>query len=135
MPGAFVIKSVTASQLYQLNLVDLNPDFANTWSSDPASNSDNSAHLSYTGDFSEFGIGGAPFPKSTNCALGGLSCYLGWEDRPFPGADSDFNDLVFALQFTPDEVPGTPEPTSMTLLGSGLIALGALMRRRRRKAA
>jgi PEP-CTERM motif len=114
---------------------------ANVWSSDPGLNSDGKAHLALTDTFSDFKLPGhlvAPFPVTTNCVGGGLSCYLGWEDRPNPNPsnpNTDFNDLVFAEQFTPTTVTGTPEPASMTLLGSGLIALGMVMRRRRRKAA
>jgi hypothetical protein len=135
-----VTEAVIAGNVYNLSLNDLS--FVNTWSSDPTFNSDHSNHLASTNTFSDFRLGaGPPFldpppvPITTNCALAG--CYLGWEDRPFPGADADYNDLVFAMQFTPttDTPTDTPEPASMALLGSGLIAIGVAMRRRRRRAA
>jgi PEP-CTERM motif len=140
-PGNVITESVISGQVYKLTLTDTS--VANIWSSDPALNTADGgkAHLALTDTFSDFNLPGhpnAPFPVTTNCVGGGLSCYLGWEDRPNPNPNNpltDFNDLVFAEQFTPTTVTGTPEPASMTLLGSGLIALGMMMRRRRRKAA
>jgi hypothetical protein len=125
-----VITGVT----YQLNLVDLTTP--NTWSSDPALNTvDNSVHLAGSDVFSDFNLPlnpiNPPLAVSTNCAFAG-GCYLGWEDRAFPSADGDFNDLVFGLQFTsdPDPVP-VPEPTALSLIGMGLLGLGAMARRHR----
>ena len=115
---------------YQLNLVDLTTP--NTWSSDPALNTvDNSVHLAGNNVFSDFNLPlnpmNPPFPVSTNCAFAG-GCYLGWEDRAFPSADGDFNDLVFALQFTSNAA--IPEPSTLGLIGLGLLGLGAMRRRR-----
>jgi hypothetical protein len=135
-PGDVATFAVLSGVTYTLTLKDLS--VVNTWSSDPALNSDGKPHLAYTDTFSDFHIGAPPVTVNTNCAAGGLACYLGWEDRPNPNPNNpatDYNDLVFAEQFTPSETPGIPEPASMTLLGSGLIALGLMMRRRRRKAA
>ena len=73
---------------------------------------------------------------STNCALVS-GCYFGWEDLPGPGADDDFNDLVFALQFTPISSRSVdlrgdpvPEPGTLTLLCVGLLGLGFITHRR-----
>ena len=85
-------------------------------------------HLAATGNFADFMIGAPPVPINSNCAIA-LNCYLGWEDLP-PTSDSDFNDLVFALQFTPTE--GVPEPTSLALLGGGLLGFAAIRRLRNR---
>jgi Domain of unknown function (DUF4114)/PEP-CTERM motif len=134
--GATVHQTVVAGQTYQLRLDDTSTGDA--WSSNPASNWDNQAHLASTGSFSDFHLGPtAPRPVSADCAL--LSgCYFGWEDRPGPGADRDFNDLVFAVQFTPatprSVSPGpdpVPEPGTLTLLCAGLLGLGGFIPRRR----
>lgn len=132
--GAVVRQTVVAGT-YQIIMRDSSTGY--TWSSDPASNQDNMAHLAATSTFSDFHLGStAPLPVSTNCAL--LSgCYLGWEDRLQPGVDRDFNDLVFALQFTPasrrveklDPIP-VPEPDILTSLCACLLGLGLVAHRR-----
>jgi hypothetical protein len=136
--GSAVDETVVAGQVYQLSLHD--DHTGDTWSSDPAFNWDGLVHLASTGVFSDFHLGTtAPKPVTTNCAIAG-SCYLGWEDRP-PGADEDFNDLVFAVQFTPTSPRSgragdpVPEPSALTLLFAGLVGLGFVARqcgRRRR---
>jgi len=66
-------------------------------------------------------------------AIRGFESYLlAWEDRDYGGSvgyqtDNDFNDLL--VELTPAEA--IPEPSSVTLLGSCLIAAIALARRRR----
>jgi len=132
--GTMIHQAVVAGQTYQLSLHD--DRTGDTWFSDPASNRDGLAHLASTGILSDFHLGStAPTPVGTSCAL--LSgCYFGWEDRPRPEADNDYNDLVFALQFTPasprnvdlDAVP-VPEPGILTLLSAGLFSLGFISRR------
>jgi hypothetical protein len=133
--GDVVHETVVSGQIYQLSLRDNNT--GDPWSSDPASNWDGQPHLASTSTFSDFQLGAAvPTPVSTDCALVS-GCYFGWEDRPRPGADNDFNDLVFALQFTPisprrvDPVGDPiPEPRTLILLCVGLLGLGFITYRR-----
>ena len=130
---AVVHQIVVGGQTYQISLHDSST--GNTWFSAPASNQDRRAHLASTSIFSDFHLGPTTTATvSTNCAL--LSgCYLGWEDRSQPGADKDFNDLVFALQFTPartvnlDPIP-VPEPGVLATLCAGLLGLGFITHRR-----
>lgn len=131
-----ITETVVAGQVYELSLH--NDKNRATWSSDPASNPGGLAHLAGTNDFSDFHLGAvAPTPVSTNCAIAG-SCYFGWED--LPRRDDDFNDLVFALQFTATD-PGNPGPVSdpvsvpepdvLALIGTGLLGLGFTVRKRK----
>jgi hypothetical protein len=110
--GDAILQIVVAGQIYQLGL--RNNSTGDTWSSDPASNWDGQLHLASTNTFSDFHLGAAvPTLVSTDCALVS-GCYFGWEDLPGPGADDDFNDLVFALQFTPTSPSYSPyEPASI----------------------
>jgi hypothetical protein len=50
---------------------------------------------------------------------------LAWEDILGQGSDRDFNDFVAIVE----SVSGVSEPTTLALLGLGLLALGALKRR------
>jgi len=132
--GDVIQQIVVADQIYLFGLRNISA--GDTWSSDPALNWDGVAHLASTSTFSDFHLGAAPTPVSTGCALVS-GCYFGWEDLPGPGADDDFNDLVFAFQFTPTSLRSVvlggdpvPEPGTLTLLCGGLLGLGFITRRR-----
>ena len=126
--GTVATVTVTEGQLFQLALNDLST--ADVWSSDLSQNPDsNNNHLVSTSAFSDFNIGAARVPVSTNCAVPAM-CYLGWEDRSFSSADADFNDLMFAEQFT---IFPTPEPPVLAVLGTALVGLGWFTRRRRNR--
>jgi hypothetical protein len=128
--GTVAHEAVLAGQLYQLSLH--NDQTGVTWSSNLASNSDGTFHLASTDTFSDFRLNvTAPTPVNTDCAIADR-CYLGWED--LSGADGDFNDLVFALQFIPSGLRSAaadpiPEPTTLVLLCTGLLGVGLARRR------
>ncbi len=87
------------------------------------------AHLAY------FGTNGVPGDDGIGIIPGtqGKPLY-GFEDVRYNASDWDFDNAIFAIEFTggnpPTEV--VPEPATMTLLASGLVGLAAAQRRRRR---
>ena len=59
---------------------------------------------------------------------GNYTTAFNYEDRYIPPADGDYNDLNFEIA----GVTTVPEPSSMVLMATGILALGVAARRRRR---
>lgn len=112
---------------YNVQLRDTTPPNVNTWN--PGTNNPGGqVHLKSTTTFADFNIG-------TTTILPGINGYYGWEDRPIPTSDSDYNDLVFTVTATPTTGGGPiPEPMSLAVLGVGLVGAG-LARLRKGKVA
>lgn len=69
-------------------------------------------------------------PGAAAGAWGSSSYILAWEDLPYGSSDKDFNDLVIYVE----SVKPVPEPTTLALLGLGLLGVGFTTLRRRKGA-
>jgi hypothetical protein len=81
----------------------------------------------YTGPAGSDGlIHSAYAPWTANSAIPENGTFVGFEDLPNGSTDGDYNDLmIVASGVTP-----TPEPGTLMLLGTGILAMGLLTKRR-----
>jgi len=88
----------------------------------------NTGDVWYTGPGSRNADGLAHVVVDDN-RTGVIGTYVGFEDV-FGGGDRDYNDLEFSFTNT-QSTPSVPEPSTLGLLGLGLMGLFTAMRRRR----
>jgi len=99
----------------------------NTWFSEDARNSDQSDHMvSFQGKGDLVQL-----PGGYTGSWSSSEYILGWEDLNLSGSDRDYNDMVVMVESV-QPIP-VPEPGTMLLLGSGLIGLASLGRKKFRK--
>jgi len=110
------------------------PDYNWFFSGDPTRNANADggvgfAHLALW----QGGVGGnkgapPPVPGTEGLTL------LGFEDTGWTNSDWDFDNAIFSLSTNPPGVPEAlvPEPATLALLGSGLVAMTFVGRRRRK---
>jgi len=103
------------------------PIYSNLFLNGAAPNSDGDPTNGYLRQGSPVAWLGAWTPGNGANSLSQVDALLGFEDNQ-GYSDGDFNDSVIALDFNT-----VPEPSSVALVAVGLVAMGAMARRRTRR--
>jgi len=110
-PLVFSLENLTTSTTFSSNAPD----------------SDGNYHVHISANYSDFGVGALPAGVPSGPGV----TYLAWEDLTAgQGSDFDYNDLIFAFTNTASTT-SLPEPLTLSLMGCGLLGVGAFWARRK----
>ena len=110
-PLVFSLENLTTSTTFSSNAPD----------------SDGNYHVHISTNYSDFGVGALPAGVPSGPGV----TYLAWEDLTAgQGSDFDYNDLIFAFTNTASTT-SLPEPLTLSLMGCGLLGVGAFWARRK----